>query len=50
MGHGHPSAVDPMERLLLDKRRDQQQQRLKFSIEETGKDLTINLTKNKLFD
>ena len=49
MGHGYPATTDPMERVLLEKKREQQQ-RLKFSIEETGKDLTINLTKNKLFD
>lgn len=27
-----------------------QPKRLKFSVEESGKDLTLSLTKNKLFD
>ena len=55
MGHGHHPAylsgtTDAFDRLMREQRKDAQPQRLKFSIEETGKDLTINLTKNKLFD
>ena len=55
MGHGHHPAylsgtTDAFDRLMREQNKDAQPQRLKFSIEETGKDLTINLTKNKLFD
>ena len=42
------AASDPFMRMGQEE--SKQPERLKFSIEESGKDLTLSLTKNKLFD